>query len=171
MDILVTDRLLLRHLEPQDLDALYTLYRDPEMRRYYPDGTRTLEETKQELDWFLHGHPHHPELGLWATIERSTGAFLGRCGLLPWHINGQDEVELAFMISKERWRQGFAAEAAHGNIRYAHGVLGLHRLICLVMPGNASSAGVAEKVGMSFEQEFTDEYGPCAVYAKALRAQ
>jgi ribosomal-protein-alanine N-acetyltransferase len=60
--ILETPRLVLRHFEPSDLDALFALYRDLEIRRYFPDGTRTLEETKRELDWFLHGHPRRPEL-------------------------------------------------------------------------------------------------------------
>ena len=170
MVILNTKRLLLRHLKPDDLAPLYVLYRDPDIRKYYPDGTRTHEETKEELEWFLNGHTRRPELGLWATVERNTGEFLGRCGLLPWHIQGSDEVELAFMIKKERWREGLATEAAHGIIKHAHEVLGLRRLVCLVMPGNAASAGVAEKVGMSFEREFTDELGPCHLYALALRA-
>jgi RimJ/RimL family protein N-acetyltransferase len=170
MVILNTKRLLLRHFEPEDLEQLYALYRDPEMRTYYPDGTRTLEETKEELDWFLRGHPHHPELGLWATVERSTGDFLGRCGLLPWHIQGADEVELAFMIKKERWREGFATEASQGIIKYAHQVLGRRRLVCLVMPGNMASAGVAQNVGMSFERDFEDEYGSSKLYALAMPA-
>jgi hypothetical protein len=38
------------------------------------------------------------------------------------------------------------------------------------MPGNAASAGVAQKVGMSFEREITDEYGPCGLYALAMPA-
>jgi RimJ/RimL family protein N-acetyltransferase len=171
MIILNTERLLLRHLEPEDLDPLYVLYRDPEIRRYYPDGTRTHEETRKELEWFLHGHPRRPELGLWATVERETGEFLGRCGLLPWHIQGTDEVELAFMIKKERWREGLATEAARGIIKHAHEVLGLRRLVCLVMPGNAASVGVAEKVGMRFEREFTDELGPCHLYALPIPVQ
>ena len=168
MVILNTKRLLLRHFQLSDLEPLYALYRDPEIRKYYPDGTRTHEETKEELDWFLHGHPRNPELGLWATLDRDTGEFLGRCGLLPWHIQGTDEVELAFMIKKERWREGLATEAAYGIIGHAHEVLGLSRLVCLVMPGNAASAGVAEKVGMSFEREFNDEFGPCHLYSRAL---
>jgi RimJ/RimL family protein N-acetyltransferase len=168
MVVLNTERLLLRHLEPDDLGPLYTLYRDPEIRRYYPDGTRTLEETKAELEWFTNGHPRRPELGLWATIERESGEFLGRCGLLPWQIEGTDEVELAFMIKKERWREGLATEAARGIIKHASAGLGLRRLVCLVMPGNEASAGVAAKVGMSFESEYTDEFGLCHIYALAL---
>ena len=170
MVVLNSQRLLIRRLQPEDLHALYALYRDPEIRQFCPDGTRSRDETKEELEWFLDGHPRHPELGLWATVERSSGEFLGRCGLLPWHIEGQDEVELACMFEKERWREGLATEAALGIIDHAHRVLGLRRLICLGMPGNAASAGLAEKVGMSFEREFTDEMGPCHLYALALPA-
>jgi RimJ/RimL family protein N-acetyltransferase len=166
--ILETPRLLLRHLEPADLPALYALYRDPEIRQYFPDGTRTLDETKEELEWFLNGHPRHPELGLWATVEKETGAFLGRCGLLPWHIDGQHEVELTFLIDKTRWNQGLASEAARGIVEYATHVLGLRRLICLITPGNERSAAVARKVGMRFEREHTDEYGLCYIYTMAL---
>ena len=167
MLVLETKRLLLRHPELADLDALYALYRDPEIRRYFPDGTMTLEQTEQELQWFLRGHPRRPELGLWATIEKRSGAFLGRCGLLPWSINGRLEVELAFLIDKTRWGEGFATEASLGIIEYARS-LTLRRLICLIMPGNERSAAVARKVGMRFEREHTDEYGPCHIYARTL---
>lgn len=170
MLILNTERLVLRHLEPDDLEPLFALYRDHEMRRYYPDGTRNREETREELEWFLHGHPRRPELGLWATVGRRSGEFLGRCGLLPWHIQGVDEVELAFMIKKERWREGLATEAAQGIINHAREVLALRRLVCLVMPGNTASAGVAAKVGMVFEREYTDEHGPCHLYALTMPA-
>jgi ribosomal-protein-alanine N-acetyltransferase len=168
MLILNTKRLMIRHLETGDLDSLYALYRDPDIRRYFPDGTRTLAQTQEELEWFLHGHPKRPELGLWATVERSTGAFLGRCGLLPWTIAGAPEVELAFLIDKARWGEGFGTEAAQGIARYAQESLDLRRLVCLVTPGNAASVAVATKVGMSFERAYTDEFGLCHVYARSL---
>jgi [ribosomal protein S5]-alanine N-acetyltransferase len=163
--ILETERLTLRHLERGDLAALAALYRDPEVRRFYPDGTRTLEETREELEWFLHGHPRHPELGLWATVERSTGDFLGRCGLLPWTIDGVDEVELAYLIDPVRWGEGLATEAAHAIAAHARDALRLGRLIALVTPGNGASARVATKVGMVFERPYVDEFGPCHIYA------
>ena len=94
-------------MEMSDLDALYALYSDPEMRQYFPDGTLTYEETKEELEWFLNGHPKHPELGLWATIHKETNQFIGRCGLLPWTIDGRYEVEVAYMIDKAYWGGGW----------------------------------------------------------------
>lgn len=164
MIVLTTERMLLRHFVADDLQALFALYRDPEIRRYYPDGTRTLEETREELEWFQHGHPRRPELGLWATVDRQSGEFLGRCGLLPWTIAGVEEVELSFMIKKERWREGLAAEAARAIVQHTRHTLGLRRLICLVMPGNDASAALATRMGMAFEGDISDEAGPCHLY-------
>jgi RimJ/RimL family protein N-acetyltransferase len=165
MNILETPRLVLRHLEPGDLEPLYTLYRDPEIRRYFPEGVLTYEETKEELEWFLHGHPRHPELGLWATIMKETGQFIGRCGLLPWDIDGQFEVEVAYLIAKEYWGQGLATEAALTIAQYGFETLQLTRLICLVEHGNTASIRVAEKIGMAFEKEGEDEKGPFLLYS------
>jgi ribosomal-protein-alanine N-acetyltransferase len=155
----------LRHFVPGDLDALVEFYRDPEVVRYIPDAPRNPEETKEELEWFLHGHPKFPELGLWATVLRETGQFIGRCGLLPWTIDGQHEVEVAFALLKSQWGQGLATEAAQGILQYATGQLGLSRLICLIDHGNQASIRVATKIGMSFEKEARDEYGPFLIYS------
>ena len=165
MIVLQTERLVLRHFVPDDLDPLARLYADPEMRRYYPDGTRTREQTRAEMDWFLNGHPEHPQLGLWATVDRHTGEFLGRCGLLHWVMDGRPEVEVAYLIDKRRWGQGLANEAARAIAQHAQQTLGLTRLICLVMPGHEASAAVARKIGMRFERAFEDEFGLSDVYA------
>jgi RimJ/RimL family protein N-acetyltransferase len=111
MKILETNRLILRHLLPDDLDSLYALYRDPDVSKYIPDAPRTYEETREELEWFMNGHPRHPELGLWATIHKETGKFIGRCGLLPWTIDGQNEVEVAYLIDKAYWGLGLESRA------------------------------------------------------------
>ena len=138
-----TDRFTLQHLEPADLDPFYALYRDPEVRRYFPDGTRTHAQTRQELEFFARGYPRRPRLGLRATIERKSGGFLGCCGLLPREIDGKDAVEVAFVNKKQRWREGLATEAAHGVVRYAQFQLGRRRLVRLIMPGNVASASSA----------------------------
>jgi ribosomal-protein-alanine N-acetyltransferase len=106
MKILETNRLLLRHLEPDDLDDLFALYQDPDVVRHIPDAPQTLAEVNEQLDWFLHGHPRHSELGLWATIYKPTSQFIGRCGLLPWTIDGQAEVEVAYTIAQSHWGRG-----------------------------------------------------------------
>src|SRR5713101_4385316 len=140
--ILETKRLLFRRLVLNDLDALFALYRDKETRQYFPDGmdgTLTYEETRQEIAWFLNGHPEHPELGLWAAIHKETNQFIGRCGLLPWTIEGRAEVEVAYLLDKRHWRQGLGTEAAKALLQYGFERLRLSRLICMVHPDNEAS--------------------------------
>ena len=166
MKILETERLILRHLLPDDLEALFALYSDPEVRQYFPEGTLSREETREELEWFLNGHPTHPELGLWATIHRETGSFIGRCGLLPWTIDGGPEVEVAYMLARDFWARGLGTEAAQAILDYGFGNLGLSRLICLIDRENQASIRVATKIGMTFEKEGRDDKGPYLLYSR-----
>lgn len=163
--IFETKRLLLRHLVMDDLDDLFTFYSDPDVVKYIPDAPRTYEETKEDLEWFMNGHPRFPELGLWATIYKETGQFIGRCGLIPWTIDGQNEVEVAFALSKAYWRQGLATEIAQALVQYAFEQLHLSRLICVIEPENEASMRVASKIGMKFEREAEDKYGPFLIYS------
>ncbi len=165
MKILETPRLLFRHLVPDDLDHLFALYRDPEVKKFIPDAPLTYEETREELEWFQNGHLKHPELGLWATIHKETGHFIGRCGLLPWTIDGQSEVEVAYLLARAYWGQGLGTEAAQGILNYGFDHLGLPRLICLIDRDNLASIKVATNIGMTFEREARDEMGPFLVYS------
>lgn len=166
MRILETDRLILRHLAPNDLDSLFALYRDPDVSKYIPDAPRTYEEARKELEWFVNGHPEHPELGLWATIHKKTGRFIGRCGLLPWTIDQREEVEVAYLLAREYWGQGLGTEAAQAILDYGFGKLQLSRLVSLIDGENLASIRVATKIGMTFEKEGRDEIGPFLLFSR-----
>jgi RimJ/RimL family protein N-acetyltransferase len=156
----------MRRLAPDDLDSLFALYRDPDVRRFFPEGTLTYTETKMELEWFLNGHPQHPELGLWATIHKETQRFIGRCGLLPWNFEERLDVEVAYLLAKEYWGQGLGTEAAQGILNYGFENLRLSRLICLIDRDNHASKKVAQKIGMTFEREGRDEKGLFMLYSR-----
>lgn len=73
----------------------------------------------------MEGHPTYPELGLWATVYKETGQFIGRCGLLPQTIEGRREVEVAYLIDKAYWG---ASEVARALVDYACERLGIDPL-------------------------------------------
>lgn len=166
MQVLETERMVFRRLVPGDLDALAALYADPEIRRYFPEGTLTRAETAEELAWFQNGHPQHPELGLWAAILKGTGAFIGRCGLLRWTIDGVEEVEIAYLIAPAYQRQGLGAEAAQALVRHAFEVLGLPRVIALIDPEHTASIRTAMNAGLRFEREVEMDGVRSAVYTR-----
>ncbi len=126
----------------------------------------TIAETREELEWFEHGHPRQPELGLWATIHKESGLFIGRCGLLPWTIDGQFDVEVAYALARAYWGQGLGTEAAQAILQYAFERLGLTRLICLIDQDNLASIKVATKIGMTFERAAEDDKGPFLIYSR-----
>lgn len=163
--VLETKRLLFRHQVLADWDDLWALYCDPEITKYIPDAPRTRDEARKELEWHMHGHPKNPQLGLWATIHKESGKFIGRCGLLPWEIDGQQEVEVAYTIARDYWGRGLGTEAAQAILNYGFEKLHLDRLICLIDPENIGSQKVAEKIGMNFEKEGRDEIGPFCIYS------
>jgi ribosomal-protein-alanine N-acetyltransferase len=164
--VLETDRLVLRLLTMADLDVLAALYRDPEVRRYFPDGTRTYEETRAELEWIIEVYYGRYGYGLWATVLKESGALIGRCGLLPWDIGGRTEVEVAYLLDRAHWGRGLATEAARAIADHAFATLPVDRLICLLDPENAASRKVAEKIGMTLLwDDYADEEGPAHVYA------
>jgi len=116
----------------------------------------------------MNGIPGYPHLGLWATIHKESGLFIGRCGLLPWEIDGKLEVEVAYLLDKNFWHQGLATEAAKSILEYAFSNLNLTRIICLMEPDNTASQKVAERVGMKLERKVDGIAGdnfPTLIYA------
>lgn len=171
MKIVETKRLILRHFVPKDLNDLFALYCDPNVRNYIPNAPGSYEEARKEMEWYLNGHPEHPELGLWATIHKESNQFIGRCGLLPWTIEGRPEVEVAYMMAKAYWGQGLGTEAAQAVLDYGFKKLQLTRLICLIDQENLASIKVAEKIGMTFEKEGRDEIGPFLLYSRVKHSK
>ena len=165
--VLETKRLLLRRLSMNDLGALSALYRDPEVRRYFPDGTLTLEQTRAELKWIIEVYYARYGFGLWATLYKETGTFIGRCGLLPWTIEGRAEVEVAYLLANAYWGQGLGTEAARAVLEYGFEKTDVARLICLIDPENGASEEVAKKIGMTFDKEIEDEFGRALLYARS----
>jgi ribosomal-protein-alanine N-acetyltransferase len=88
--------------------------------------------------------------------------------LLPWTIEGQDEVEIAYLLDKTFWGQGLATEAAQGILKYGFEQLKLIRLICMIDPENIASQRVAERIGMTFEKrvhEYEGDNLPFFIYS------
>ncbi len=150
-----------------DLGALAAMYGDPEVRRYFPEGVLTHEETREELEWIIDVYYGRYGFGLWATIDKQTDELIGRCGLLPWTIDGRSEVEVAYLLARAHWGRGLGTEAARAVLEYGFDRLHLSRLICLIDPANEASLKVATRIGMALESEIDLEGEPTLVYAKS----
>lgn len=163
--VLETGRLIFRRLNMDDLEDLFALYHSPDVRKYYSEGVPSYEETKQELEWMINTFYAKYGFGMWATIHKATGKFIGRCGMTPMDIEGHEEIEVGYMLAKEYWGQGLATEAAQAILQYGLEQVGLSRLICVINPGNRASSKVAMKIGMTLEIDGNVNGEPTLLYS------
>jgi ribosomal-protein-alanine N-acetyltransferase len=78
---------------------------------------------------------------------------IGLCGLILWpDIDGDEEVEVAYLLARDAWGRGYATEAAAAIRDHALG-LGVDGPVSLIYPDNAASIRVAEKTGMAYEKD------------------
>ena len=143
---LQTDRCKLRRFTPEDRDWLCDLYADPDVTRYL-GGVRTPAQvdgllTSRILDYY----EAHPGLGIWMTIERSTGTRLG-FHLLN-HIQGESIVQVGFSLAKPAWGRGIATEVAAAVLRYGFLDLRLPRIAGMASLENLASQRVLGKIGL-----------------------
>lgn len=146
--VLETRRLTLRTAEPGDLGAMQALYGDARTMRYIGagDGVRTREQTARGIRRMMEHQESHG-YSIWVVADRGAGEVIGNCGLVLVEWVGPD-VELAYMIRRDRWGEGIATEAAAACLEHGLGPLGLERVIGLAYPENVASHRVMEKAGM-----------------------
>jgi ribosomal-protein-alanine N-acetyltransferase len=145
-----TARLVLRPFIRADIAALAPIYGDPEVMRYMRTGHPTpAERISFIIDYYIRYWQEHP-FGLWAVERRDDGALIGQCGL--FHLDNTPEVEVAYLLARDAWGQGYAPEAAAATLRYGFETAGLDRIVAVVRPQNIASQRVLEKIGLRFER-------------------
>ena len=163
--IVETERLIVRALEPGDVEALAALWCDPAATAYL-GGPRTFDAVCRTLRDDL-ALPEQPTFDLWPTIEKASGRLVGHCGLLDKEIAGRSEVELVYVIAPPAWGRGLATEAGRGIRDHAVTALGLRRLVALIHPENAASERVVAKLGFRREGEVERPGGVMRLHAFA----
>lgn len=99
-------------------------------------------------------HWESKRFGLWTVVEKSTGQVIGCVGLQEW--KRWPGVELAWVIHRSRWNQGFASEAALAAVEWAWANTNIDHLISIINADDKRSMRVATKVGERFERADVD---------------
>ena len=145
---LETLRLSMRSFTLDDYDDLYTLNSDPRVMKYIADGTvSTPEEAAGALRRFVRYPTLYPDLGIWHTSRRDTGAFIGFFALN--YTGKSTDIEIGYRLLHDAWSLGFATEGATALAHYAFDDLGLDRIIGVTAPGNKASQRVLMKAGLT----------------------
>ena len=153
---LYTERLKLRPLQMDDLDALYEYTGDTEWITYM---LFLPHESRQEAEKFLREavaewtkeDPSYYEFGM-----ELDGKLIGT--MSAYKEDGGKEIEFGWVIHKAYKGQGYVTEAALAVKKFAIECLKPVRLTAHCDKRNSASAKVMERIGLPFAGEGTREY-------------
>jgi len=158
-----TTRLLLRHFNESDANALFHINSNPKVMQYINSPDQTQAQTLAYLqqgplnDYKQYGY------GRLACIEKSSERLIGFCGIK--YLPELKEWDIGYRFLPEYWGLGLATEACQAVIKYARQDLHLERLVGLALPQNKASIHMFNKLGMSFEKRLRYKADLCVFYA------
>ena len=151
MNVLETDRLILRQLRVEDAAFILQLVNEPSWLRFIGDrGVKTLEDAR---GYILKGPVEMYRrfgFGLYLTALKEDGAPMGLCGLIK--RDSLKDVDIGYAFLPRHAGQGYAFEAASAVLTHAKNDIGLPRIVATVRPDNAASIRLLEKLGLRYER-------------------
>ncbi|HZC04039.1 MAG TPA: GNAT family N-acetyltransferase [Ktedonobacterales bacterium] len=157
MDVfLMTTRLILRRFTDADMDNLVELDSDPEVMRYLNGGIATPRSVieRTTLPRFIQSSERRDGSGLWAAIERTTGAFVGWFSFQPGDEADPEIFSLGYRLRRSAWGRGYATEGVRALIRKGFVETNVQRLVATTYQDNLGSRRVMEKSGLRLARAF-----------------
>ncbi len=145
-----TDRLLLRSFTIHDVEAAYQMNLDPEITRYTGDGgVVSREEMERRIVQDVIGDYERHGFGRFAVEWKENQTFIGFAGLK--YLPDVKKVDLGYRFLQSYWGQGIATEASQACIQFGFDQLQLQEIVAFIIPENAASLRVLEKLQFRFD--------------------
>jgi [ribosomal protein S5]-alanine N-acetyltransferase len=154
---LETPRLRLRWLTPDDVPALFAVFGDPTVCRYWSRPALPDLAAAAALQAEIATSFADRSLFQWGIARRDTGAIVGTCTLAALSAD-HARAEVGFALARACWGRGYVAEALPAMVRFAFGTLDLHRLEADADPRNAASIRALERAGFVREGYQRERY-------------
>ncbi len=148
-----TERLTLRPFTLDDTAFILELVNTPGWLQFIGDRhIHTPEQARQYLEnGPLKSYEQHG-FGLYRVSLKTDDTPIGMCGLLKRDTLPHPDIGFAFLPAHTG--QGYAYEAATAVQAFAHNTLGISTLCAIVLPTNATSIRLLEKIGMVYVEPF-----------------
>jgi [ribosomal protein S5]-alanine N-acetyltransferase len=159
-----TERLALRELTLDDVDAMFAILGDAEAMKYYPHPFNR----EDAADWVNRNLERYRRDGfsLYAVaLKTNASDVIGDCGLIRQEVEGDSLIEVAYHFRRDCWGRGYATEAARACMNYAFQHLRAPKVVSLIRPENVPSRRVAERNGLAVEKQVVFHDLPHLLYA------
>jgi RimJ/RimL family protein N-acetyltransferase len=154
---IATSRVTLRWLTPRDIPALFNIFGDPMVCRYWSRPALQNESEAEDLYNEITQCFTERSLFQWGIEDVATNRLIGTCtlsSLTPEHRRA----EVGFALARAEWGKGYMVVALSALVRFAFESLDLHRLEADVDPRNLSSIRLLERTGFRREGLLRERY-------------
>jgi RimJ/RimL family protein N-acetyltransferase len=152
MNILDTERLVLREVTSTDAAFILDLLNQATFKKYIGDrGVRTLEQAREYIAARFTKSYWENGFGLYLMELKADATPIGLCGFV--RRKELPDPDIGFALLPQFEKKGFAYEAAEAVMRYGRQTLMLSRVLAITTLDNESSGRLLEKIGLSFERE------------------
>ena len=168
--ILETERLVVRSWRESDVEHYLALATDVGYHCFSAPGrfmVRSAEEAGEKVRQRMLLFEQR-KLGKFPIFLRQGDEFIGTCGIEPFKLDGQPEVELGYRLCLKFWGKGYAREAAAAVLEYGFGDLKLAKIMAFVLPQNRASVKILEQLGFRYLRNFMHGDLPHRLYEFAV---
>ena len=147
---ITTARLSLRWISTDDVDALFRIFGNSEVMRYWSTPPLANREAAKELLNEIHDSYNRQVMLKWGVARQVDNLVIGTTTLYNIDL-GNRRAEVGYALGREHWGQGYMHEALQALLEYCFETLDLRRLEADVDPRNKPSIQTLERLGFRRE--------------------
>jgi ribosomal-protein-alanine N-acetyltransferase len=154
---LSTNRLFLRHIQPEDAKDLFATLSDEEAMQFYGhEPHRSIDDTNALIEQIQARYARREAIR-WGITFKGEDRVLGSCGFHHFDA-GFHCAETGYELHRAFWGQGVMTEAMSAILTYGFDFLGLHRVEAIIDMANERSKGLLLKLGFTYEGNLRQRY-------------
>ncbi|MEH6534799.1 MAG: GNAT family N-acetyltransferase [Psychroserpens sp.] len=155
-----TERLIMRELLPSDVDGIFELDGNTEVHKYLGNNPITTKTQAEKIIAFIREQYLERGIGRFATIEKSSGDFIGWSG---FKLNtGDNETlgskrdfyDIGYRFIPKYWGKGYATESSLAVLNYGFQKLKLDVVFGAAEVDNIASNKILQKIGLQHMEQF-----------------
>jgi RimJ/RimL family protein N-acetyltransferase len=149
VNVIETERLILRTWKDQDVEAYYLINQDDNVMEFLPKPSLTMPQVSDFISK-MNIQMTETQYTLWAVELKETGKMIGFIGLnyTDWESSFTPAVEVGWRLGSQYWGKGYATEGAKACIDYGFNKIGLEEIISFTAIDNIKSTNVMKKLGL-----------------------
>jgi RimJ/RimL family protein N-acetyltransferase len=152
-----TERLLIRPLTLDDVDAMHAYRSIPEVCRFVPFEPMDKDEISARIgrQWASRELTDDGQVFILGVEVAETATLVGDV-MLAWSSREHATAEIGWTQHPEHSGRGYATEAAQAMVRLAFDGIGLHRVMARLDERNDASARLCQRLGMRQEARLVE---------------